>query len=159
MLLAAVPRTESSPLHTSCSYDLVANDYPIDPFLLGSQQADSDKDNDSPTATPLFTPVTHLLRESYDNSNDISVRTVIGCETTPFFNLAPVSAASSPHTLPYILYPPDSPIPWPVCKVVDDYETTLCSYFREELPLWHLSCIACVDPYETNYTSLLSIGA
>ena len=98
MLLAAVPRPESSPPHPSCSYDLGANDYPSDPFLLDSQQADSDEDNDSPTASPLLTPVPHLLRESYDDSYDMSVRPLIGCETTPFFNLAPVSAASSPPT-------------------------------------------------------------
>ena len=64
VLLAAVPRTESSSPHPSGSYDLVASDYPSEPFLLGSQQADSDEDNDSPTAFPLFTPVPHLLRES-----------------------------------------------------------------------------------------------
>ena len=57
----------------------------------------------------------------------MSVRPLIGCETTPFFNLAPVSAASSSHTPPYILFPPDAPIPSPVCKVVDNYETTQCS--------------------------------
>ena len=74
MLLAAVPRPESSPPHPSCSYDLGANDYPSDPLLLGSQQADSDEDYDSPTASPLFTPVPHLLRESYDDSYDMSVR-------------------------------------------------------------------------------------
>ena len=34
VLLAAVPRPESSPPHPSCSYDLSANDYPWDPFLL-----------------------------------------------------------------------------------------------------------------------------
>ena len=34
MLLAAVPRPESSPPHPSCSYDLGANDYPSDAFLL-----------------------------------------------------------------------------------------------------------------------------
>ena len=80
----------------------------------------------------------------------MSVPPLIGCETTPFFNLAPVSAASSPPTPPlYILYPPDSPIPCPVCRVVDNYETTQCSYCREGLPIWHLSCIACVDAYET----------
>ena len=28
-----------------------------------------------------------------------------------------------------------------VCKVVDNYETTQCSYCREELSIWHLSCI------------------
>ena len=125
MLLAAVPRPENSPPHPSCSYDLGANDYPSDPFLLGSQQADTDEDNDSPTASPLLTPVPHLLRESYDYSYDMSVRPLIGCETTPFFNLAPESAASSPPTPPpYMLYPPDAPIPCPVCKVVDNYETT-----------------------------------
>ena len=37
MLLAAVPRPESSPPHPSCSYDLGANDYPSDPLLLDSQ--------------------------------------------------------------------------------------------------------------------------
>ena len=106
MLLAAVPRPESSPPHPSCSYDLCANDYPSGPFLLDSQQTDSNEDNDSPTASPLLTPVPHLLRESYDDSYDMSVRPLIGVETTPFFNLAPVSAASSPHTPPpYILYP------------------------------------------------------
>ena len=113
MPLAAVPRPESSPPHPSCSYDLGANDYPSDPFHLGSHQADSDEDNDSPTASPLLSPVPHLLRESYDDSYDMSVRPLIGCETTPFFNLAPVSAASSPPTPPpYILYPP-SPISLP----------------------------------------------
>ena len=66
MLLAAVPRPESSPPQPSCSYDLGANDSLSDPFLLDSQQADSDEDNDSPTASPLLTPVPHLLRESYD---------------------------------------------------------------------------------------------
>ena len=141
MLLAAVPRPESSPPHPSCSYDPGANDYPSDPFLLGSQQADSDEDNDSPTASPLLTSLPHLLRESYDDSYDMSVRPLIGCETTPFFNLAPVSAASSPHTPPpYILYPPDLPIPCRVCKVVNNYETTQCSYCREEWPIWNLSC-------------------
>ena len=84
----------------------------------------------------------------------MSVRPLIGCETRErerilFSNLAPVSAASSPPTPPYILYPPDSPITCPVCRVVDDYETTQCSYFQEELPIWHLSCIACVDTYYT----------
>ena len=64
VLLAAVPRTESSPPHPSCSYDLCANDYPSDHFLLGSQQADCAEDNDSPTASPPLTPVLHLLRES-----------------------------------------------------------------------------------------------
>ena len=34
----------------------------------------------------------------------MSVRPLIGCETTPFFNLAPVSAASSPHTPPLTYY-------------------------------------------------------
>ena len=107
MLLAAVPRPKSGPPHPSCSYALGANEYPSEPFLLDSQQADSNEDNDSPTASPLFTPVPHLLRESYDDSYDMSVRPLIGCETTPFFNLAPVSAASSPPTPPpYILYPP-----------------------------------------------------
>ena len=53
MLLAAVPRPESSPPHPYCSYDLGAND--------------------SPTASPLLTPVPHLLRESYDDSYDMSV--------------------------------------------------------------------------------------
>ena len=43
MLLAAVPRPESSPPHPSCSYDLSANDYPSDPFHLDSQQADSNE--------------------------------------------------------------------------------------------------------------------
>ena len=77
----------------------------------------------------------------------MSVRPLIGCVTTPFFNLAPVSAASSPHTPPpYILCPPDAPIP---CPVVDNYETIQSSYFQEELPIWHLSCIACVDAYDT----------
>ena len=150
VLLAAVPRPESSTPHPSCSYDLGANDYPSDPLLLGSQQADSDEDYDSPTASPLLTPVPHLLRESYDDSYDMSVRLLIGCDTTPFFNLAPVSAASSSHTPPpYILYPPDAPIPCLVCRVVDNYETTQCSYCQEELPIWHLSCIACVDAYDT----------
>ena len=150
MLLAAVPRPESSSPHPSCSYDLGANDYPSDPLLLDSQQADSDEDYDSPTASPLLTPVPHLLRESYDDSYDMSVRPLIGCATTPFFNLAPVSAASSSHTPPpYMLYPPDAPIPCPVCKVVDNYETTQCSYCREELPICHLSCIAFVDAYDT----------
>ena len=80
----------------------------------------------------------------------MSLRPLIGRETTPFFNLAPVSAASSPPTPPpHILYPPDSPIPCLVCKVVDNYETTQCIYCREELPIWHLSCIACVDAYDT----------
>ena len=80
----------------------------------------------------------------------MSVRPLIGCETTPFFNLAPVSAASSPHTPPpYILYPPDAPIPCPVCKVVDNYETTQCSYCRKELPICHLSSIACGDANDT----------
>ena len=75
----------------------------------------------------------------------MSVRPLIGVETTPFFNLAPVSAASSPHTPPpYILYPPDAPIPCPVCKVVDNDETTQCSYCRKEFSIWHLSCIAFV---------------
>ena len=83
MLLAAVPRPESSPPHPSCSYDLGANDYPFDRLPLGSQQADSDEDNDSPTASSLLTPVPHLLRESYDDSYDMSVRPLIGCETTP----------------------------------------------------------------------------
>ena len=107
MLLSAVLRAESCPLHPSCSYDLGANDYPSDPFLLGSQQADSDEYNDSPTASPLLTPAQHLLRETYDDSYDMSLRPLIGCETTPFLNLAPVSAASSPPTPPhYILYPP-----------------------------------------------------
>ena len=41
VLLTAVPHPESSPPRPSCSYDLVANDYPSGPFLLGSQQADS----------------------------------------------------------------------------------------------------------------------
>ena len=150
MLLAAVPRPESITPHPSCSYDLGADDYPSDPLFLGSQQADGDEDYNSPTASPLLTPVPHLLRESYDDSYDMSVRPLIGCDTTPFFNLAPVSAASSSHTpLPYILYPPDAPIPCPVCKVVDNYETTQCSYCQEELPICHLSCIACVDAYET----------
>ena len=73
VLLAAVPLPESSPPHLSRSYDLVANDFPSDPFLLGSQQANSDEDNDSPTASPPLTPVPHLLRESYDDSYDMSV--------------------------------------------------------------------------------------
>ena len=150
MLLDAVPRPESSTPHPSCSYDLGSNDYPSDPLLLDSQQADSDEDHDSPTASPLLTPVPHLLRESYDDSYDMSVRPLIGCATTPFFNLAPVSAASSSHTPPpYMLYPPDAPIPCPVCNVVDNYETTQCSYYREELPICHLSCIAFVDAYDT----------
>ena len=72
VLLAAVPRPESSPPHPSCSYDLGANDYPSDPSLLGSLQADNDQDNDSPTASSLLTPVPHLLRESYDDSYDMS---------------------------------------------------------------------------------------
>ena len=104
MLLAAVPRPESSTPHPSCSYDLGANDYPSNPLLLDSQQADSDEDYDSPTASPLLTPVPHLLRESYDDSYDMSVRSLIGCATTPFFNLAPVSAASSSHTPPPTCY-------------------------------------------------------
>ena len=33
VLLAAVPRPESSPPHPSCSYDLGANDYPSDPYF------------------------------------------------------------------------------------------------------------------------------
>ena len=75
----------------------------------------------------------------------MSVRPLIGCDTTPFFNLAPVSAASSPHTPPpNILYPPESLILCQVCRVVDDYESTQFSYCREEFPIWHLSCIACV---------------
>ena len=83
----------------------------------------------------------------------MSVRPLIGCQTTPFFNLAPASAASSPPTPPpYILHPPDSPIPCPVCKVVDNYETIQCIYCREELPIWHLSCVACVDAYDTTFT-------
>ena len=132
MLLAAVPRPESSPPHPSCSYGLGANDYPSDHFLLGSQQADSDEDKDSPTASPLLTPAPHLLRESYDDSYDMSVRPLIGCETTPFFNLAPVSAASSPPTPPpYILYPP-SPISLYTAKMPDRQFfptiTTLCSF-------------------------------
>ena len=73
MLLAAVPRPESSPPHPSCSYDLGANDYPSDPLLLGSQQVDSDEDYDSPTASPLLTPVPHQLRESYDDSCSLSI--------------------------------------------------------------------------------------
>ena len=80
----------------------------------------------------------------------MSVRPLIGCKTTPFFNLSPVSAASSSHTPPpYILFPPDAPIRCPVCKVVDNYETTQCSYCLEELPICHPSCIACVDACET----------
>ena len=59
VLLAAVPRPESSPPHPSYSYDLDANYYSSDPLLLGSQQVDSDEDNDSPTASPLLTPVPH----------------------------------------------------------------------------------------------------
>ena len=53
MPLVSVPRPESSPPHPSCSYDLGANDYPSDPLLLGSHQADSDEDDDSQTASPL----------------------------------------------------------------------------------------------------------
>ena len=61
-----------------------------------------------------------------------------------------MSAASSSHTPPpYLLFPPDAPIPCPVGKVIDNYETTQCSYCQEELPICHLSCIACVDAYET----------
>ena len=135
-LFQQICRPESSTPHPSCSYDLGANDYPFDPFLLGSQQADSDEYNDSPTASPLLTPVPHLLKDSYDDSYDMSVRPLIGCETTPFFNLAPVSAASSPQMPPpYILYSPDSPISFPVCRVVDYYRTIQCSYCREELPI------------------------
>ena len=92
LLLYHVLTLESSPPHPSCSYDLGVNDYPSDPLLLGSQQADSDEDNDSPTSSPLLTLVPHLLRESYYDSYDMSVRPLIGCETTLFFNLAPVSA-------------------------------------------------------------------
>ena len=75
MLLAAVPRPESSPPHPSYSYDLGAYVYPSNPLLLGSQQADSDED--SPTASPLLTPVPHLLRESCDDSYDMSVPPLI----------------------------------------------------------------------------------
>ena len=64
MLLAAVPRPESSTPHPSCSYDLGANYYPNDPLLLYSQQVDSDEDYDSPTPSPHLSPVPHLLRVS-----------------------------------------------------------------------------------------------
>ena len=62
----------------------------------------------------------------------MSVRPLIGCATTPFFNLAPVSAASSPPTPPpYILYPP-SPISLYTAKIPDRQFfptiTTLCSF-------------------------------
>ena len=67
VLLAAAPRPESGPPHPSCSYDLGANDYPSDTLLQGSQEADSDEDNDTPNASHLLTPVPHLLRESYDD--------------------------------------------------------------------------------------------
>ena len=52
VLHAAVQRPESSPPHPSCSYDLGANDYASDAFLLGLQQAVNDEDNDSPTSYP-----------------------------------------------------------------------------------------------------------
>ena len=64
ILLAAVPRPESSTPHPSCSSDLGANDYPNDPLLLYSQQVDSDEDYDSPTPSPHLSPVPHLLRVS-----------------------------------------------------------------------------------------------
>ena len=56
----------------------------------------------------------------------MSVRPLIGCATTPFFNLAPVSAASSPPT------PPPSPISLYTAKMPDRQFfptiTTLCSF-------------------------------
>ena len=101
MLLAAVPRPESSPPHPSCSYDLGANDYPSDPLLLGSQQADSDEDYDSPTASPLLTPVPHLLRESYDDSYDMSVRPSLDVRLLP--SSIWLQCLQHPHHLRHLL--------------------------------------------------------
>ena len=98
MLGATVPPPESICSQPSCSYDLDANDCLADPFLLDSQQTDSGQDNDSPTVSPLLNPPSSLDVNSYEDSYDMRVRPLIGCETTPFFDLLPpIVAAPSVH--------------------------------------------------------------
>ena len=79
----------------------------------------------------------------------MSVRPVIGYEITPFFKLALVSAAFSPPTLLLTYYILQIHLfPAQYCEVVDYYETIQCIYCGKNC-LWHLSCIAFVDAYDT----------
>ena len=135
MLLAAVSRPESSPPHPSCSYDLIANDYPSGPFPLGSQQAENDEDNDSPTASPLLTTVPHLLRESYDDSYDMS------CDHPLDVRLLPSSiwlqCLQHPHHLRHLLTYYTLLIhlfPAQYARLLMNTKLQ-CSYCREELPI------------------------